>query len=411
MELLRRRLLLLFVVVGLGGIACTHSHPASSDKQPIRVSAENTDAAEPALATGPDGTVYVAWVEHRPNREADVMIRRIDSTQIPAPPVRVNPVSGAATAWRGDPPTVSISHDGTVSVGWTARVDSGSSHGTDVYVSQSHDGARSFNVPVKVNDDTRPAQHGMHSMAIADDGRIYVAWLDERNVSQPVPSEKAEGHHMESNREVFMALSEDGGRTFQSNRRVAVDACPCCKTAIATGADHRVYLSWRQVLPGNFRHIAVASSADSGKTFSEPVIVSDDRWVLAGCPVSGPAITAGAGARVRVLWYSEGNAGATGLYWSESRDGGRTFSPRESLNAGQTTGTPVLTSNGNVVWTQGSGGSTRVASATLDGGGRVTPAKSEESGELPASAVTNDGLVIAYIAKPQEQRIVWLVKK
>ena len=67
---------------------------------------------------------------------------------------------------------------------------------------------------MKVNDDKAPNAHGMHSLAVAKDGRIYAAWLDERNVHQPKPSTKAEGHHMESNRDVYLSYSTDGGRTF-----------------------------------------------------------------------------------------------------------------------------------------------------------------------------------------------------
>jgi hypothetical protein len=191
----------------------------------------------------------------------------------------------------------------------------------------------------------------MHSLAIGTDGRVYVAWLDERNVA-PMPAtdqsmkEGTSGHHMESNREVFMASSGDGGRTFSANKRVASDACPCCKTALAVGGDGRVYFSWRQVLPGDYRHIAVASSNDQGQSFSEPKIVSDDQWMIAGCPVSGPGMLAGADGRLRVLWYSGGKNGESGLYASESTDAGKTFGPRLLVNKGQTRGTPVLVKAG-----------------------------------------------------------------
>jgi hypothetical protein len=389
--------------------ACTRrsTETKTPAAEPIRVSAEKTDAAEPAIAAGPDGKIYVAWVEHRPNREADVMLAQLDSSgKVSSAPARVNPVAGKATAWRGDPPTLVVSRDGTIYIGWTARVDPDSAHATDIFLSSSTDGGRTF-TSAKVNDDRQPAVHGMHSLAIAGDGRIYLAWLDERNISQPHPSAKAEGHHMESNREVFTTSSSDGGRTFLPNQKVAVDACPCCKTAIATAADHRVYLSWRQVLPGNFRHIAVASSSDEGKTFSQPQIVSDDRWVLAGCPVSGPAISASNDGSIRLIWYSEGAAGASGLYWSESRDGGRTFSPRNTFAQGQVTGSPVLVSN-KVVWTKNQ---TQVVTATFNGEGKVTRDSGDASGELPAGAATQNNLFVAFVSKNQDQRSIWLIKK
>lgn len=344
-----------------------------------------------------------------------MLARFNDAGQMQGEPARVNPEAGMATAWRGDPPTVAASTDGVVYVGWTARGEPSSANADELYLSASRDGGRSFAAPVKVNDDQRPALHGMHSLAVAPDGRVYLAWLDERNVTQPRPSEMAEGHHMESNRELFTAYSTDGGRTFSPNRRVAADACPCCKTALAVGPGRRLYVSWRQVLPGDFRHIAVASSEDGGETYSQPLIVSDDRWQIAGCPVSGPALAVGTDGALRVLWYSEGQAGEAGLYWSESVDGGRTFTPRRLLSSGQASGTPVLLAGGSktstAIWATGSIGSARLMTATFGVDAHVMQSTGTSSGELPSSAKLGRSLFIAYVTKSDGQhRSIWLAR-
>lgn len=383
--------------------------------QPIRVSSEDGNAAEPAVATSPEGDVYVAWVNHGPRSDADVMIARFNSDgQMQGTAVRVNTAPGLATAWRGDPPTVAVGPNQTVYIGWTARADSESAHATDLYLSSSRDRAQTFGPPVKVNDDTKPAVHGMHSLAVGNDGRIYVAWLDERNIS-PVamkdmktdPGVKA--HHMESNRDLFFATSTDGGRSFSVNRQVATDVCPCCKTALAISSDGLLYLGWRQVLAGDLRHIALASSADQGKTFTAPKIVSDDQWVLAGCPVSGPSLSIDNNGGLSVLWYSEGKIGQTGLYWSQSTDHGLTFGPRKLVAAGQTKGTPLLVAENGVmksVWEDREGGKSQVLTANFRDS--TTAADSfviTADGELPAASATQRRIFIAYIAKEQHQVI------
>jgi hypothetical protein len=119
--------------------------------------------------------------------------------------VRVNPRAGDAAAWRGDPPTIKVGLDGSVFVGWTAPAGPSSGRATTLYLSASRDGGRSFDAPVKVNNDSRPAVHGMHSLAVAADNRVHLAWLDERNARHAPPVGKAGGHHEEGNREVFMA--------------------------------------------------------------------------------------------------------------------------------------------------------------------------------------------------------------
>lgn len=385
--------------------------------EPVRVSPEGADAAEPAVAAAPDGTAYVAWVEHRRKREADVWLARVDAEgKVSGPPARVNPEAGGAAAWHGDPPSIAVARDGAVYVVWTARA-AGSMHANTLHVSASRDGGRTFGPPSRVNDDRKSGPHGMHSLAVGPDGRVYVAWLDERNVAPPRGDGKAggKGGHMESNREVFFASSSDGGRTFSPNRRVAGEVCPCCKTALAVAADGRVYLSWRQVLPGDFRHIAVASTSDGGRSFSAPVVVSDDRWMISGCPVSGAALAAGADGALRVLWYTAGEAGAPGLYWSESRDGGRTFSPRKAFAESGGRGTPFLLADGRdgfvAVW-EGSGVEGRPVTARLSGDGRAGAGTAlAEAGELPAAAKGSGAAFIAYVRKKEGARGVWLVRE
>jgi hypothetical protein len=384
--------------------------------QPVRVPAEDGDAAEPAIAAGRDGTVYIAWVEHR-GKEADVMLARMSREGLlQGTPARVNPKAGEATAWFGDPPTLAVAGDGTLYVGWTARVESPSDHADDLYLSASHDGGRTFAPPVKVNDDEKPAVHGMHSLAIASNGRIYLAWLDERNTAPVAIEKRATGNQqMESNREVFTSFSDDGGRTFSANQRVATKVCPCCKTSLAVAPDGRVYASWRQVLPGDFRHIAVASSGDGGRSFSQPVIVSDDRWMLNGCPVSGAAMGVKSDGTLRVLWYTAGEAGPPGLYWSESRDGGKTFTPRQTFAIGGVRGTPVLLpeerNDLTAVWESDDNGQVRtmVARLTSDGGVTKSTAAADD-GALPAGTVTGGQIFIAYISKNNSKGSIWVTR-
>jgi hypothetical protein len=389
--------------------------PASTIQKPVRVSAENMDAAEPSVAPAPDGTAYLAWVEHREKKEADVMLARLDREgQVVGAPARVNPKAGEATAWRGDPPTVALAADGTIYVGWTARVEA-ANHANDLYLSASRDGGKTFGTPVRVNDDGKRVAHAMHSLAVTADNRVHVLWLDERNVVMPSADAKGKKmEHMEANREVFFAVSSDGGRSFSQNLRVGQEACPCCKTALTAGKDGRVFASWRQVLPGEFRHIALASSEDGGKSFSSPVIVSDDRWMTASCPVSGPSLSTGEAGELRVVWYTEGSKGAPGLYWAESRDHGKTFSESKSFAKGQARGNPLLLANaGNgatVVWESSEGGAARVMAAPLAGDGAATVSPLTSGGELPSATMSGDQLFVGYISKVNDRRSIWVVR-
>lgn len=401
-------LLCLSLLTGCARLAGKATHATF---QPRQISAADVDAAEPVTVSAPGGGFYVAWVDHDANNQADVLLARFDSDGVAVgSPVKVNQTAGVATAWRGDPPSVAVT-DRAVYVLWTARVESQSKSGTDLYFSVSHDQGKTFDAAVKVNDDKAPGAHGMHSLAVAKDGRIYVAWLDERNVQAPKPSPQAGGHHMESNRELFFSDSNDGGKTFAANRKVAENACPCCKTALAIAPDGTLYASWRDVLPGDFRHIAVASSTDNAAHFSAPVIVSDDKWVLHGCPVSGPSLSVATNGTLKVVWFAAGEAGATGLYVAETHDQGRTFSPRTLLTEEAVKGTPALaTGNDRAVAIWQGLNAQQAETKVREVGGAGAAVSVAANAELPSGAFSKDKLFVAYIAKVGEKRSVWLAK-
>src|ERR1041384_4339493 len=131
---------------------------------PLQISANGVDAAEPATASAPDGTFYVAWVNHDA-KQADVMLARFNNEGQPqGAAVRVNREAGVATAWRGDQPSLAVAPNGAVYVLWTKRVDANDKHGTDIYLSVSIDRGQSFACEVKVNDYKELNAHAMHSL-------------------------------------------------------------------------------------------------------------------------------------------------------------------------------------------------------------------------------------------------------
>ena len=97
---------------------------------PLQISANDVDAAEPATASAPDGSFYVAWVNHDA-KQADVMLAHFNTDGVQqGDAVRVNREQGIATAWRGDQPSVAVAADGAVYVLWTARVEAQDKHVT-----------------------------------------------------------------------------------------------------------------------------------------------------------------------------------------------------------------------------------------------------------------------------------------
>jgi hypothetical protein len=425
--------LLLWSVL-IQGCGSTERHMSADQVKdgpsPRRATDDTFDAAEPAVAGDSTGGFYLLYVEHAEDKTGDLMLQKFGpDLQAVGGKVRVNPIRGQVRAWNGDPPTIRVGQDGAVYVGWTSRIEGGP--GTDLLLSVSRNGGSSFDDPVKVNDDARPASHGMHSLAVADGGRVYMAWLDERNVraehpkpemaandvegrkvgayylidahhtEAPRSDHKAASEEVEPNSEVFFAVSSDGGRSFGSNKLVASNVCACCKTSLEISFEGRIYVGWRQVVGDNFRHIAVTSSSDQGQTFEPPTIVSDDQWQIPACPVSGPALSSRKDGVLEVYWYTAGGAGQPGVYRAASNDFGKTFGPRSLVSFDAVAGTPVLAGSA-IVFNE-----TNMRVATQRPG--TSGASVLGEGTAPAAATAGGRSIAAFVRSGTSKRSIWIV--
>ena len=397
------------ILAGCAGIRM----PAVAVSAPVHISPDGVNAAEPAVAAAPDGGSYVTYVEHHGDAGADLYFQKLDDKGQPAGSrVRINETPDIAKAWCGDPPTIAVTKDGAIFIGWTRRFTDANAKGNDLMLSVSHDAGATFSNGVKVNDDTLPASHGMHSLAVTSDGHIVMAWLDERNIKttpHDMSKMSSEMHHEESepNSEVFSAISTDGGKTFSQNQKLTTEACPCCKTTLLAAADGTVYAAWRQVLEGDHRHIAVASSKDGGATFSQPTMVSNDQWQIHACPVSGAALSSSEKGEVEVAWYTEGAAGPAGLYFAHSHDGGKSFSERKLISDTAKSGTPTLVQDGDSLTAifSGKDGNTQVVRlsehADMAGTSRLPNAATA------SATVTKNGPVFIFSRVENDISSIW----
>jgi hypothetical protein len=415
--------LLVFSVVFFTS-ACGKLQTTNSNE--ILVSAPATDSAEPVITSDLEGNLYILYVEHGANKTADVYLQKFSGeAKQTGERVRINPEEGVASAWRGDPPTIKIGRDGTVYIGWTARVKITEGSANNLYLSISKDGGKSFVAPVKVNDDKAPGVHGMHALEVDQTGRIFFAWLDERYLkdrkqpeSKPMPMNQSESssgemkhQHAEPNREVYFTVSTDGGKSFSANKRIAENVCPCCKISMTTAPDGRLYVSWRQVLEGDFRHIAVSSSIDGGNTFSPFTIVSNDQWQISGCPVSGAAMTVNKNNSLQIIWFTAGAAGTPGIYSAQSSDGGKSFAPRQIVSDQGASGTPVIM--------QDAAGNSQIVFSAVDKTTYFLTAKNAFTdftevskvidADLPSATIVKGKVFFAFIRKVNDKRNIFLL--
>ena len=301
-------------------------------------------ASNPTTAVDAEsGAALVAWVETRDN-ESNVLLSRISPTGVLENPVRVNDIPGDAAAHYQAPAQVAAGQNGEVYALWTNNtyIEGRRFPASDLRFARSADGGRTFESAITVNDDAGgpPTSHTFHNILVAPEGTIYVSWLDSRGNDMPMGEDHGDGGKAdhgshgdaaemelpeESGPDLRMAVSRDGGRSFEPEVVVDQSTCPCCRTAMAMGPAGELYVGWREVYPGNIRDVVVARSDDSGATWSDPMKVHDDGWVFPGCPHAGPSLDVDANGDLHVAWYT-GKEGASGLFYAKSEDRGGSFS-------------------------------------------------------------------------------------
>lgn len=299
--------------------------PATAQTHQHGSSASGDGNFNPFLAADNRGGFYLAYVE-RVNGVSNVMLRHSKDGKTFSDPVRVNDKDGDGVVRNENPPKVVVSPGGDVYVCWAnerARWKG------DIRFARSVDKGKTFSPAITLNSDAggEPVGHAFQSLAVDKRGRIYVAWIDERNKR---PQDRGA--------EIWMSASEDGGKTFSPDRKILSDVCECCRSNMQIDAAGRLYLAYRTV-PANgpmYRDIVVAKSYDRGKSFSA-TIVSHDGWDVNACPVSGPALCVDGSGRLTVIWFTGGGA-RPGLYYASSTDQSKSYSSRRLLDPDQQLG-------------------------------------------------------------------------
>jgi hypothetical protein len=347
-------------------------------------------------------------------------------------PRQVNTVAGEASVSGEQPPRVVLiprsRRDPQIVVAWTAK----GTTGTRLLTSRSDDGGKTFRSSTPVPGSEAPGNRGWETITANRNGSVVALWLDHRELApkpggapmnhaahQHVTSgeDKVDGFRRAQLSQLFVAKLDDP----RSARGIARGVCYCCKTALTTDDAGAVYAAWREVYQGNVRDIAFTKSTDGGRTFAPPIRVSDDNWVLDGCPENGPAIAVDSTKRIHIVWPTL-VPGATpngpptlGLFYAVSADGSR-FTPRQQIPTGGVPRHPEIAmgSSGQiiVVWDEQSSGTRTIAVArgAIDGKGtaRVTreTMRDDAPGNHPFVATTDSGTIVGWTSGTSDGTVI-----
>lgn len=323
-------------------------------------------------------------------------------------PVRVNDVAGDARANGEQPPRIALSRrsdgDPAVTIVWTTKGKSG----TRLVSARSLDGGRSYAPAVAVPDSDAAGNRGWHNVLARRDGHVFAIWLDHREMADHAMAGAPNHEHGGSQKMDGVAMAQQSKLYIGAidgsvaPHPVTGGVCYCCKTAIAEGANGSIVAAWRHVYPGNFRDIAFTISSDGGGTFAPPTRVSEDRWMLEGCPDDGPAMVVDARNTIHIVWPTVIRDERSGeptlaIFYTKSTDG-RTFAPRTRLPTQGVAHHPQVVLDARnqpfIAWDESGDGARRIVVASAPSFKRQVIG--EGTGVYPSLASASGGTVAAW---------------
>lgn len=123
---------------------------------------------------------------------------------------------------------------------------------------------------------------------------------------------------------LFTAVSHDNGSSFDGDKQLLeAGVCPCCQLTATADENSNMYLGLRLVSADGFRQSTVARMKAGAASLEGMADAGSAPWQINGCPLK-PTVLATRGETVFTAVYSGGEENP-GVYFSHSNDGGRSF--------------------------------------------------------------------------------------
>ena len=342
-------------------------------------------AGQQNLTVGPDGRVYLSWIDRLPDSSAALRFAALGASW--SSPRTIAAGNDWFVNW-ADFPSLLV-WDRGMAAHWLQRSGRGR-YSYEVRVSRSADGGQTWSQPVVPHRDGTPTEHGFVSLWPAG-GTVMAAWVDGRKTADSNRS-----RHEMSLRAAAIEMDGALGPEAELDSRI----CDCCQTAAAVTSSGPVVV-YRDRSPEEIRDIAIVREV--GGVWTEPRIIGGDNWRINACPVNGPAVAA-EGNRVVVAWYTGAND-RRNVKVAFSSDAGASFGEPVMVDDGRPVGrVAVIMTQGDalVSWLEDTPGGAEVRVRRITASGErgesmaVTRTSAARPSGFPRMVRSGDRVVFAW---------------
>ena len=258
--------------VAIGPDARPRSFVPTSASPRVAILATPDGGIQPQASIAPDGTLHLVYFNGDPAHGDLFYTKRGPHDADFLPGIRVNSVPGSAIATgsvRGG--QIAIGRNGRIHVAWNASqpIERDGAKVTPMWYARLLDGASSFEPQQAIGSHTKYLDGG-GSVAADPSGRVFVVW-------HAAGIEDGEPH-----RRLYVAMSQNDGRTFGPDEAYGVEggACGCCGIESLVDTHGRLQLLYRAAGANVQRDAMWLTVGDN----AEPVRLQ--AWQLPACPMT-----------------------------------------------------------------------------------------------------------------------------
>ena len=307
---------------------------------------------QPQAAVDHLGHLHLVYYTGDPRQGNLLYVKSEDGGASFSRPVPVNSDPGSAIAMgtiRGA--QIALGKDGRIHVAWNGskpegplNPDSGQP-GMPMLYTRMDDAGQAFEPQRNLMKHSFGLDGG-GSIAADRSGNVYVAW--HGIASSDASNAEKEG---EARRRVWVARSQDEGRSFLAEERAwpeETGACGCCGMKIFAKRGGNVFALYRSATQSVHRDIYLLTSNDKAKSFRGRLL---HKWEVNACPMSSMDLAAN-GTLVVGAWETGGQ-----VFWARLDDGA--IQPISPAGEGKPRKHPRVAVNRSgdilLVWTEGTG--------------------------------------------------------
>jgi hypothetical protein len=306
----------------------------------INIGKVEANPSTPFLRYAPDGRLFAVWTEDHdtpsPQGKASAGHHRMSGDRAPSPMRNAfiawstnggkswspsKRVNSEVEAVQGEEngPKVAFDTNNRAHVVWSIPGAKGDKTRANIRFAME-DGKGGFTSARTVNEVKDAGRFPI--IEATPEGNFLIAWIDRR-IDNPKP------------RQLYLMRVGADGEALTKNYQAGEGLCECCKLGVAfADGGKTVYLVDREVDGNKIRNHVLRKSTDGAATFGAPVEISNDGWQVPSCPHSGPSIGRDSRGWLHVTWFTLGRSEQeAGIYYSVSKDDGKTFAPRRLVHA------------------------------------------------------------------------------